>query len=214
MKTTSALVSLSFAISLVSVAANAALIDRGGGLIYDSDQNITWLQDANYAKTSGYDLTGVLNFHDVQNWASSLIFGGYDDWRLPSGNNLNGSSYCYGYNCVESELGHLFYVDLGISAGNGVPRIPDPAFSPFINIQSDVYWSFVETPYVYFGDIFDMRNGKQGGVGMYTPNFYAWAVRPGDVAAVPIPATFWLFGSGLLGLFGFSRRSSNEIKHY
>jgi len=27
--------------------ANAALIDRGGGLIYDTDSGITWLQDAN-----------------------------------------------------------------------------------------------------------------------------------------------------------------------
>ena len=35
--------------------ANAALVDRGGGLIYDTDLNITWLADANYAYTSGYD---------------------------------------------------------------------------------------------------------------------------------------------------------------
>ena len=32
----------------------AALIDRGGGLIYDDALNVTWLQDANYAKTSGF----------------------------------------------------------------------------------------------------------------------------------------------------------------
>lgn len=44
-------------------AAQAALHDRGGGLIYDDAQNITWLQDANYAKTSyelgrGHELGG------------------------------------------------------------------------------------------------------------------------------------------------------------
>ena len=32
-----------------------------------------------------------------------------------------------------------------------------------------------------------------------------WAVRTG-VSAVPIPAAAWLFGSGLLGLVGVSRR--------
>ena len=29
-----------------SSVANAALVDRGGGLIYDTDLNITWLVDA------------------------------------------------------------------------------------------------------------------------------------------------------------------------
>ena len=39
---------------LVSVSGvYAALHDRGSGLIYDDVLNITWLQDANYAKTSG-----------------------------------------------------------------------------------------------------------------------------------------------------------------
>lgn len=30
-----------------SSSANAALVDRGGGLIYDTILNVTWLQDAN-----------------------------------------------------------------------------------------------------------------------------------------------------------------------
>lgn len=37
-----------------SLQANAVLIDRGNGLIYDDYFNITWLADANYAATSGY----------------------------------------------------------------------------------------------------------------------------------------------------------------
>ena len=42
---------------------NAALIDRGGGLIYDDVLDITWLQDANYAQTSGYDADGFMNWN-------------------------------------------------------------------------------------------------------------------------------------------------------
>ena len=38
----------------LSGAAQAALIDRGGGMIYDTTRNITWLADMNYAKTSGH----------------------------------------------------------------------------------------------------------------------------------------------------------------
>lgn len=39
------------------------------------------------------------------------------------------------------------------------------------------------------------------------PNGYteAWAA---NLSAVPIPATFWLFGSGLFGLFGIARKKS------
>ena len=37
-----------------AIPVSATLIDRGNGLIYDDAQNITWLQDANYAFTSGY----------------------------------------------------------------------------------------------------------------------------------------------------------------
>ena len=31
----------------MATSANADLIDRGGGLIYDTDLNITWMQDTN-----------------------------------------------------------------------------------------------------------------------------------------------------------------------
>ena len=42
------------ALCLPSMSAHAVLVDRGGGMLYDTVLNITWLQDANYAKTSGY----------------------------------------------------------------------------------------------------------------------------------------------------------------
>lgn len=51
-----------------SGAAGAGLIDRGGGLIYDDVLDITWLQDANYALTSGYVAANLENdggFDDV-----------------------------------------------------------------------------------------------------------------------------------------------------
>jgi hypothetical protein len=49
----------------LSGAAQAALVDRGGGLIYDTDLNVTWLQDANYAQTSGYDADGRMTWGDA-----------------------------------------------------------------------------------------------------------------------------------------------------
>ncbi len=68
----------------LSGAAQAMLIDRGGGLIYDNVLNITWLSDANYAKTSGVDADGLMNWTAANAWAAGLVYGGYSDWRLPT----------------------------------------------------------------------------------------------------------------------------------
>lgn len=54
MKLQNVLSSLVVAGTLVSGAAQATLIDRGGGLIYDTHLNVTWLANTNYAAT---DLT-------------------------------------------------------------------------------------------------------------------------------------------------------------
>ena len=57
-----------FRASAAAALLFAASFDRGGGLIFDSDLNIIWLQDANYAKTSGYE-TGINDNQDVFAWA-------------------------------------------------------------------------------------------------------------------------------------------------
>ncbi|MFO1404332.1 MAG: hypothetical protein U1E96_07105 [Azonexus sp.] len=140
--------------------AQAALLDRGGGLIYDSDLNITWLKDANYAATqfaasSGAqgDADGLMNWSAANAWAAGLTYGGYSDWRLPTtlqpdascGSSFDaGAPYgvqSYGYNCTGSELGHLFYTELGGTAGSSILASGDPDLALFQNIQSYVYWS-------------------------------------------------------------------------
>ena len=68
----------------LSGGAQAMLIDRGRGLIYDNVLNITWLSDANYAKTSGVDADGLMNWTAASAWAANLVYGGYSDWRLPT----------------------------------------------------------------------------------------------------------------------------------
>lgn len=55
---------ITLALCLATVTAQAALLGRAsltpGGTdyqaVYDTDLNITWLADANYAQTSGYEL--------------------------------------------------------------------------------------------------------------------------------------------------------------
>ena len=49
------------AIAMAAGQAQAALENRGGGMIYDTVNNVTWLADMNYAKTSGFDSDGLMS---------------------------------------------------------------------------------------------------------------------------------------------------------
>jgi hypothetical protein len=55
-------------VALVPSVGLAALIDRGGGLIYDTDLNITWLQDARYAAADLFIARGRMPSHLVTWW--------------------------------------------------------------------------------------------------------------------------------------------------
>jgi hypothetical protein len=92
-------------LALAIATAHAPLFDRGGGLIYDDVLKITWLSDANYAMSSSYDTDGRMNWRAANTWAAGLSHGGYDDWRLPTALNQDGSEPCNGGSCAGSEMG-------------------------------------------------------------------------------------------------------------
>lgn len=211
--------------------ADAALVDRGGGMIYDSTLNITWLADMNYAKTSGYSgpggsADGRMTWSAAKTWADNLVYGGFSDWRLPTLNpsdttcslNFNpGGGWplqYYGYNCTGGELSHLFVSDLGNKAGESVlNQAGDTAqqmanLAMFSNVQSYHYWSGVEYAPIAGGAWqFDTGNGSQYDDGGLSFRLYAVAVRPGDVAAsVPEPQAAGLALTALVALALTRRR--------
>src|SRR3989338_3990294 len=160
---------LAAALVLGSGAAQANLVDRGSGLLYDDVLNVTWLQDANYAKTSGYDADGRMNWNDANAWAASLVYGGYDGWRLAS-NSPVGADWNYGYSpsgstdtgynitSPHSELAYMYYVNLGLKGYYSPSGAYQSDFGIFgngtmggqndvglvQNLQSYVYWSGTE----------------------------------------------------------------------
>ena len=100
-------------------------------------------------------------------------------------------------------LGNLAYYD---TAGNG----PQSGWGlsntgPFANLQA-YYWSGLENVANNSGAWgLNFNYGNQFATDKLN-NGNAWAVRSGDVSAVPAPAAVWLFGSGLIGLLGMARR--------
>ena len=239
--------------AVVTSTAQASLVDRGGGLLYDNVLNVTWLQDANYAKTSGYDADGGLDWSRANTWAANLVYHDsirnvdYSDWRLAHNTPVNGTSFEYnvyhngipfdgstdsGYNItsLHSELAYMYNVNLGVKNyystngivqadfglfGNGTYNGVDQSccsgqnnVGPVINLQAFAYWSGTE--YAPDPDVawnFITVTGNQDQFYKYA-HYFAWAVRSGDVSAVPLPGAGWLFGSGLLGLLGLMKRKA------
>ena len=125
-------------------APRASLVDRGNGLLYDSALDITWLQDANYARTVKHRGTapgGGLRWAEAMSWVGGLVYQGHRGWRLPKTAPVAGSAAGWrhatgtdgqsdgGYNILSpaSELAWMYYVNLGLQSNfttDGKPRQP------------------------------------------------------------------------------------------
>jgi len=206
---------------------NAALVSRDldGNrstveAYYDDDTDLTWLADANFSMTSGYDSDGLMTWNESQEWVFQNLnvtqYGGGNNWRLPT--TPNSDHDCFDWttaaSCYQGEMAQLYYNAMGNTV------FTQTVVEPFTNIQLSRYWS---------SDIYSLLPGKPG-IGGSSPStayiqafdlnsghirttheseqHYAWAVHDGDIgmSVVPVPAAVLLFGSGLIGLAGFARR--------
>lgn len=202
--------------------------------LYDTTLDITWLRDANYAETSGYDSNGNMYWSSANTWANTLKVGNFSGWRLPTLKPVNGSAFQYVFSNngstdagyaktgtgwgVANEMGHLYYVTLG-NKGQSAPNDADPGsrvWQPgwgltntgsFQNMQHMAYWSGQEYAVIsgFWAWTLDFERGAQY-IHSESQTFPALAVRPGDIALVPEPQTYVLLMLGLAGLAVARRR--------
>jgi hypothetical protein len=198
------LLAVGLLLSLSAATAQATLFDRGNGLIYDSDQNITWLKNANQGAGSSFDnggsaTDGLMTWQNAINWADSLVYQGYSDWRLPTTTDTGASGCDFafsgtdcGYNVdpSTSELAYMFFTNLGnLSAFDTAGTFRGGSSGvdwgvvnsgPFMNLQNDAYWSGSEyAPNTNNAWNFNTNNGNQN-ANNKNNELYAWAVRPGE----------------------------------
>ncbi|MBS0497523.1 MAG: DUF1566 domain-containing protein [Proteobacteria bacterium] len=195
-----------------STASNAALELRLSGLaVYDTDLDITWLANANAAAGTIFDdglspTDGFLSWDSAKAWAANLDISGVTGWRLPTT-----EIPCFIMNCDSSEMGHLFYNEIGGIAWTTVQFHHNSNYDLFRNISYSEYWSGTEHDsvnawvFAFGGGGQYWRDKDNVNDPLLSPAITAWAVHDGDVplGAVPEPAAYAMLLAGLL-FFGFS----------
>ncbi len=152
--------------------AHAELQSRlNGQAVYDTDLDITWLADANAG--------GRLNFSDAQQWVTNLSVNGVTGWRLPDAKTtFNGTSHSL------SEMGHLFYNELG---GDTLPYPPniydstDPDLALFSNVSRIYHWTLDSEDSQTV--VYSFWRGFQVQTYRLSRRYGVWAVHDGDVGS-------------------------------
>ncbi len=157
------------AVLFVVLPADAEVVGRapiadavsGYSAFYDEVLDITWLGDANYARTTGFDQDGLMTWDEAQLWISSLNSNshlGLRDWRLPEiidvDNNgcvfaFSGSDCGWNVDLTTGEMAHLYYATLENLGQFDTEGVPPSVWGlqnsgPFINIEQGSYWSGTE----------------------------------------------------------------------
>ncbi|MHB8741525.1 MAG: hypothetical protein ACYC9L_00215 [Sulfuricaulis sp.] len=189
----------------------------GTGLMTWSQAN-TWAAGLTVDGVTGWRLPTV-NPVNGSSFNPGWSYNGSTDY----GFNVSAPGTIYA-GSTGSEMAYLFYNTLGNKADCSTAGIcPQPGggltnTGPFSNVQFG-YWSASLYGSGYAWDFNFNDNGPSDQPGSFNageqavsneayPNLPAWAVHSGDVgmSTVPVPAAVWLFGSGLLGLIGVTRR--------
>ncbi|WP_415879796.1 PEP-CTERM sorting domain-containing protein [Methylomonas sp. TEB] len=170
--------------------------------------------------TADFGANGRVNWFGAQAYVSylnTINYAGSNQWALPTA----GADPQLSYNQTDSQFGKLYYNELNKLAppypgyigpfgifGDGRWGTSGTA-GPFSNAQSSGYWSGTEVaPNPGLAWIFFTYDGYLDRYFKIDENlqFFAWAVSPGQVSAVPVPGAVWLMGTGLVGLLSLKRR--------
>ncbi len=188
-------VALCVALCCVSGAQAALVAGDGGQTVYDTVHDVTWLADANLAATKTFGVSeinrdGSMSWETAQSWIAAMNAANYlgtNRWRLPEtqlpdeGCSQRPKSAAFGYGCTGSQMGDLFYTQLGGEKGSTIELKHNASYERFKNFQQYLYWSstlWTRVPNSAFS--FSFGNGFQG-TNVYANDMYVIPVAPGKI---------------------------------
>ena len=155
----------------------------------DVDVTVLLRDDLNFVNT------GNENSHTIFSFNSDLIGLAVTDISFDGINNLNYELVSPGGNSPFGEFDYAIFCS-GNECENGAPgQSADPLSFTVLNasVADLVGLSTVGNPDAYFAaDVICISGDCTGATG--------------GIGVVPVPASVWLFGSGLIGLVGVARR--------
>ena len=206
-------------------SAQAVLLERlGGAAVYDTDLNVTWLTNANLPQTNSFNLiaiapNGSMTWSTAQNYIIAMNaanYLGFSTWRLPTTRQPDpnctaqdvANHLSSGLGCTGSEMGHLFYSELGGSNSTAISGAHNANYNFFRNLQDGTYWSdttySVDTSAAW---VFQFQSGSQSTGAKPTSAFYVMAVLTGDVASPKVLPQI-AFGGGWYSALYFTMSGS------
>jgi len=133
---------------------------NGGEIVYDANNQVYWLADANFAATqsfgiSGIDSNGAMDYPTAQKWVAKLNayengrgYLGHNNWQLPATPLIDATcgatgpgGASFGALCKGNALGNLYYVGLGNRYPLDAAPSPGAKVGPLQNLQPSYYWT-------------------------------------------------------------------------
>ncbi len=193
---------LAAAVGVVCVwvgGAQAGLIERGHGMVYDTATGITWLKDANFPKTLGVYGNGYMSPASADDFCQGLVWGGHEDWQLP-------------YSSYYPSGGDLEYL-YTTSLGNNY-QVPTHIAGPFTNLAWTNYYvlcSDYNNVYQYFKYAFGSTNLSLVGPAYSWESYGVLPCHSGDVSLDASYDSQLLGGSFAGSLYGWDSWGSGSV---
>src|SRR5579883_1560625 len=148
-------------VSFQSPAVNPTLtLSADGMTVHDATLNVNWLANANLAAKQSFNVPGInadgsMSYDTaiqliaaLNNYNHGKGYLGHNNWRLPQS-----VSSVQGYYETNTEMGELYYTELGSQAGSNVLLTHDSEEKLFSNFQPYAYWSGSEAQVTVNGQV-------------------------------------------------------------